>query len=233
MKKLLIISLSISIVSCTRLTASEIDNVFKCLNLFNSFVIIGILVFLCVIHRRTASERIKSIIFRSDKFNDELNKIHLNVPDALPQKLLKLNNEISRLQGEVEELNNVVAQLERLGTVSVHRDKTITQSVEDLPKVVTPRQVVYAKNFRAGVMTICDEREAQFKLSLATDDSATFEFCGDLESAKLNFDGTFDGVCNTEGLSIDATKYITTVLGQAAKCDDGWKVLSKSTVRFE
>jgi hypothetical protein len=48
-----------------------------------------------------------------------------------------------------------------------------------------------------------------------------------------NFDGTFDGVCNTEGSSIDSTKVLTIVPGHATRSEEGWKVLTKSIVRFE
>lgn len=209
-----------------------VSDAFRYLTLLNFVALIGVLALLIVVYRRTASERIGRVIFKSEKYNDDLGKIWFNLLEDLPRKIRTLNNEVSRLQGEVEELNNIVAGLERSGAVS--RENGVTaRTVAANPEVPAPHKVIYAKNFRAGIMTICEEREAQFKLSLANEDSATFEFCGDLESAKLNFDGTFDGVCNTEGSSIDSTKIITVVPGQAARCDEGWKVLTKSTVRFE
>lgn len=209
-----------------------VSDAFRYLTLFNLVALICVFALLIVVYRRTASERIGRIIFKSAKYNDDLDKIWFNLPEDLPRKIQKLNNEVRRLQGEVEELNNIVAGFERSGAAS--RENVVpARTVAASPEVPAPHKVIYAKNFRAGIMTICEEREAQFKLSLANEDSATFEFCGDLESAKLNFDGTFDGVCNTEGSSIDSTKIITVVPGQAARCDEGWKVLTKSTVRFE
>lgn len=201
----------------------------KFLATFNFFAII-VLFYLVI--RRTTANRIEDTVLGAQRFKEAISEIRYELPYNLPNQITNMQKEIDRLKGEVEELNSLVAKLERSGAVSIERK-------EELPKVTSETvqtasyKVVYAKNFRAGVMTVCDQREAQFKLSLTNEETATFEFCGDLESAKLNFDGTFDGVCNTEGSAIDSTRVTSVVLGQVTKCDEGWKVITKSTVRFE
>ncbi len=209
----------------------DVTTSFKLLGLFN---LLAILTLFYLVFRRTSSERIKSTAFEAQRFQNKFSEIRNEIPDNLRGKISTMNKEIERLKGEVEELNGVVAELERSGAVSKVRKATSTKVVAEVtPVAPAPYKVLFAKNFRAGVMTVCDEKESQFKLSLSNDDTATFEFCGDVEAAKLNFDGTFDGVCNTEGSSIDSTRVLTIVPGQATRCEEGWKVLTKSTVRFE
>lgn len=209
----------------------DVTTSFKLLGLFN---LLAILTLFYLVFRRTSSERIKSTAFEAQRFQKKFSEIRNEIPDNLRGKISTMNKEIERLKGEVEELNGVVAELERSGAVSKVRKATSTKVVAEVtPVAPAPYKVLFAKNFRAGVMTVCDEKESQFKLSLSNDDTATFEFCGDVEAAKLNFDGTFDGVCNTEGSSIDSTRVLTIVPGQATRCEEGWKVLTKSTVRFE
>ena len=209
----------------------DLTTSFRLLAIFN---FLAILVLFYLVIRRTSAERIKDTAFNAQRFRDKFSDIRSSIPDNLHSKLSTMKKDIERLVGEVEELNSVVAELERSGAVSKVRKATPTKVVAEVtPVAPAPYKVLFAKNFRAGVMTVCDEKESQFKLSLTNEDTATFEFCGDVEAAKLNFDGTFDGVCNTEGSSIDSTKVSTIVPGQANKCDEGWKVLTKSTVRFE
>lgn len=209
----------------------DVTTPFRLLALFNFLAIIALFF---LVFRRTSAERIKSTAFNAQRFRDKFSDIRNEILDNLRGKISTMNKEIERLKGEVEELNGVVAELERSGAVSKVRKATTTKVVAEVtPVAPAPYKVLFAKNFRAGVMTVCDEKESQFKLSLSNDDTATFEFCGDVEAAKLNFDGTFDGVCNTEGSSIDSTRVLTIVPGQATRCEEGWKVLTKSTVRFE
>lgn len=209
----------------------DVTTSFRLLALFNFLAIIALFF---LVFRRTSAERIKSTAFNAQRFRDKFSDIRNEILDNLRGKISTMNKEIERLKGEVEELNGVVAELERSGAVSKVRKATPTKVVAEVtPVAPAPYKVLFAKNFRAGVMTVCDEKESQFKLSLSNDDTATFEFCGDVEAAKLNFDGTFDGVCNTEGSSIDSTRVLTIVPGQATRCEEGWKVLTKSTVRFE
>lgn len=209
----------------------DLTTSFRLLAIFN---FLAILVLFYLVIRRTSAERIKDTAFNAQRFRDKFSDIRNEIPDNLRGKISTMNKEIERLKGEVEELNGVVAELERSGAVSKVRKATPTKVVAEVtPVAPAPYKVLFAKNFRAGVMTVCDEKESQFKLSLSNDDTATFEFCGDVEAAKLNFDGTFDGVCNTEGSSIDSTRVLTIIPGQATRCEEGWKVLTKSTVRFE
>lgn len=227
---LLFITLLIITCSCRR-SSTSVATSLTILTIFNLF---STIVLFYLVIRRTSANRIKDTVFGACRFKNALNEIRNELPQNLPNKISGMQREIERLKGEVEELNGVVAQLERSGAVSrEHKEVAPKVKVDTSAIPVPPQKVVYAKNFRAGIMTVCDQREAQFKLSLSNEDLATFEFCGDLESAKLNFDGTFDGVCNTEGSAIDSTRVVTIVLGQVTKCDEGWKVITKSIVRFE
>ena len=195
----------------------DVTTPFRLLALFNFLAIIALFF---LVFRRTSAERIKSTAFNAQRFRDKFSDIRNEILDNLRGKISTMNKEIERLKGEVEELNGVVAELERSGAVSKVRKATTTKVVAEVtPVAPAPYKVLFAKNFRAGVMTVCDEKESQFKLSLSNDDTATFEFCGDVEAAKLNFDGTFDGVCNTEGSSIDSTRVLTIVPGQDVKRD--------------
>ena len=209
----------------------DVTTSFRFLAVFN---FLAILALFYLVFRRTSAERIKSTAFNAQRFRDKFSEIRNGIPDNLQGKISTMKKEIERLKGEVEELNGVVAELERSGAVSKVRKATPDKVVAEVtPVAQPPYKVLFAKNFRAGIMTVCNECESQFKLSLTNEDTATFEFCGDVEAAKLNFDGTFDGVCNTEGSSIDSTRVSTIVPGQATRCEEGWKVLTKSTVRFE
>jgi hypothetical protein len=209
----------------------DVTTSFRFLAVFN---FLAILALFYLVFRRTSAERIKSTAFNAQRFRDKFSEIRNGIPDNLQGKISTMKKEIERLKGEVEELNGVVAELERSGAVSKVRKATPDKvGTEVTPVAQAPYKVLFAKNFRAGIMTVCNEYESQFKLSLTNEDTATFEFCGDVEAAKLNFDGTFDGVCNTEGSSIDSTRVSTIVPGQATRCEEGWKVITKSTVRFE
>ena len=182
----------------------DVTTSFRFLAVFN---FLAILALFYLVFRRTSAERIKSTAFNAQRFRDKFSEIRNGIPDNLQGKISTMKKEIERLKGEVEELNGVVAELERSGAVSKVRKATPDKVVTEVtPVAQVPYKVLFAKNFRAGIMTVCNEYESQFKLSLTNEDTATFEFCGDLEAAKLNFDGTFDGVCNTEGSSIDSTR---------------------------
>lgn len=210
---------------------SDTKTAFRLLSVFN---FLAVLALFYLVFKRTSSERIKNTAFNARRFRDAFAEIRQEIPDNFSAKMSSMRKDIERLMGEVEELNGVIAELERSGAVSKVRKVTSDNPVVEVTPVPSaPYKVVFAKNFRAGVMTVCDERESQFKLSLTNEDTATFEFCGDIEAAKLNFDGTFDGVCNTEGSSIDSTKVLTIVPGHATRSEEGWKVLTKSIVRFE
>ena len=152
----------------------DVTTPFRLLALFNFLAIIALFF---LVFRRTSAERIKSTAFNAQRFRDKFSDIRNEILDNLRGKISTMNKEIERLKGEVEELNGVVAELERSGAVSKVRKATTTKVVAEVtPVAPAPYKVLFAKNFRAGVMTVCDEKESQFKLSLSNDDTATFEF---------------------------------------------------------
>lgn len=146
-----------------------------------------------------------------------------------------LEAKTNRLERELNNLRNTVSELERLygqpkQTKAVEPVQPKVQ--ESKPTVSAPEPKVseteiYVEKLSNGLLKECRKDRAQYKIIGTT----KFEFCGDLEVAKANFDATFEGVCNVNGSVSAARSYVTEQLGIVEQNGNYWKVINKTTIK--
>lgn len=148
-----------------------------------------------------------------------------------------LESKTNRLERELNNLKNTVSELEKL----YGQPKQTKASEPVQPKVQVPESKptanapepkvseteIYVEKLSNGLLKECRKERAQYKIIGTT----KFEFCGDLEIAKANFDATFEGVCNVNGSVSAAKSYVTEQPGTVEHNGNYWKVLNKTTIK--
>ena len=72
-----------------------------------------------------------------------------------------------------------------------------------------------------------------FKMFDIKDDSAKFEFVGDVKKAIANKDAVFDNTCETSGTSRNAKNIKTEEAGELKLQNGKWQVTKKAKIKFE
>lgn len=177
-----------------------------------------IVVFCVIMLRQTSAERIHSII------DDKL--MRATAKSDNKSEIQKLNKRIDSLESKVKELTSLISDTRNASSIESRKPEVKTQPSRPRPTCV------YVKNFKEGLLRVVEESEAQYKLELINESKAQFSFCGDVERALHNFDGTFDHVCEWKGSISDAKEIENEKPGTAEKEPDGskWKVTGKAKI---
>lgn len=178
-----------------------------------------IVAFCLIMLRQTSTERIHSII------NDKLARA--TSKSDRKSEIQELNKRLDSLESKVKELTS---QMSRIRISSGIEPKVAEVQIK--PSNPPRPTCIYVKNFKNGLLRVVEETEAQYKLDLINESRAQFSFCGDVDRALHNIDGTFDDVCDWESSTSDAKEIITEKPGTAEKEPDGskWKVTSKAII---
>ena len=112
--------------------------------------------------------------------------------------------------------------------------KSVSETIvgEQAPTTIQPQ--IFVKHHNHGIMRECDQTTAQYRLLELKDNTAKFEFCGNIEKAVKNSDTVFDYVADIQGETNNATTITTAECGKVQHLEDGqWKVIKKAILKFK
>ena len=197
-----------------------------------------ILVVAMILNRKRMRNYIIDTVLNSHSVNAHFgkfgNSITGNSTDDLYLKFSRLEQRLDKLERVVEKTpagQTRTAQQTTENTVKPQQ----TQQIQAAPvkaETATEEKVIYVEKLSDGRLKDCRKERAQYKIIIANSGNSKFEFCGDLEEAKSNFNGTFDGVCDIIGSVSSSRNYTTEQPGEVEQNGNYWRVLKKTTVKF-
>lgn len=197
-----------------------------------------ILVVAMILNKKKMRNYIIDTVLESRSVNARFGKTDKSVTgnstDDLYLKFSRLEQRLDKLERAVEKMSagqTRQAQQPSENTVKPQQPQQI-QAAPVKTEIATEEKVIYVEKLSDGRLKDCRKERAQYKIIIANSGNSKFEFCGDLEEAKSNFNGTFDGVCDIIGSVSSSRNYTTEQPGEVEQNGNYWRVLKKTTVKF-
>lgn len=164
-------------------------------------------------------------------------KNQANIFPKIQEDLKKHYTIVDKLKQRIDYLEKQASLLENKSLCNEEKKGKIPQPKVDNTQLIIEKQepeVIYLKNFRDGILSECNEAEAQFKITQKIDSMAMFCFCGDVATALATKDATFADICELVNWNNRVRSITTIEEGQIKSYSEGkWSIIKPAKIKCE
>jgi hypothetical protein len=141
-----------------------------------------------------------------------------------------VTNNIDELSQNENFINTIVDRVQECLLLNAKENTSNKQTNKETGK---KQPVKYLKGKSGKTFSIVSDTPdgCFFKLVNEKDGTAEFEYCGNIDDARSQFNSIFDNVCDTEGSAQNA-KEAETKRGKVKFTDGKWEVTEKAKIKF-